>query len=76
LPLPRWITPEIRALHLQILKRVAATTLRARILAVADCDARKALARVRIPVLCLVAKHDRLIPRSAAQIMAFMRELS
>ena len=69
LVLGRWITPAIRQLHLQILKKVPPATLRARILAVADCDAREALQRVRVPVLCLVAKHDRLIPRSAARAL-------
>jgi len=69
LVLGRWITPNIRKLHLQILSLVPATTLRARLLAVADCDVRAALRRVRVPVLCLVAKHDRLIPRSAARVI-------
>lgn len=31
------------------------------------CDAREALRRVRVPILCLVPKHDRLIPRSAVR---------
>jgi pimeloyl-ACP methyl ester carboxylesterase len=64
-----WITPAIRELHLKILTLVPATTLRARILAVADCDARAALERVRLPILCLSAKHDRLIPRSATRVI-------
>jgi pimeloyl-[acyl-carrier protein] methyl ester esterase len=66
LVLGRWITPRVRELHLEILSKVPAKTLRARIEAVADCDVREALERVRAPILCLVAKHDRLIPRSAA----------
>jgi len=65
--LGRWITPAIRELHLKILSMVPAGTMHARILAVADCDAREALGRVRVPILCFVAKHDRLIPRSAAR---------
>jgi pimeloyl-ACP methyl ester carboxylesterase len=69
LVLGRWITPAIRELHLKILTTVPATTMRARILAVADCDARPSLARVRVPILCLVARHDRLIPRSAARVI-------
>jgi pimeloyl-[acyl-carrier protein] methyl ester esterase len=67
LVLGRWITPSIRELHLQILAKVPPATLRARIEAVADCDVREALGRVRVPILCLVALHDRLIPRSAAR---------
>jgi pimeloyl-ACP methyl ester carboxylesterase len=69
LVLGRWITPAIRELHLQILMKVPATTLRARILAVADCDVRQALRRVSVPIICLVPKHDRLIPRSAARVI-------
>jgi pimeloyl-ACP methyl ester carboxylesterase len=65
--LGRWITPAIRELHLKILSTVPPGTMHARILAVADCDAREALGRVRVPILCFVAKHDRLIPRSAAR---------
>ncbi len=67
LVLGRWITPAIRELHLKILRSVPAATLQARILAVADCDARAALERVRLPILCLAARHDRLIPRSATR---------
>jgi len=69
LVLGRWITPAIRDLHLQILMKVPATTLQARILAVADCDARQALRQVSVPILCLVPKYDRLIPRSAARVI-------
>jgi pimeloyl-ACP methyl ester carboxylesterase len=67
LVLGRWITPAIRQLHQKIISSVPAATLRARLGAVVDCDAREALARIRVPILCLVAKRDRLIPRSAAR---------
>jgi pimeloyl-ACP methyl ester carboxylesterase len=69
LVLGRWITPAIRELHLKILSKVPPATLRARIEAVADCDVRAALGRVRVPIMCLVPKHDRLIPRSAARVI-------
>src|SRR3569833_1439724 len=69
LVLGRWITPAIRELHLQILMKVPATTMQARILAVADCDARQALRQESVPILCLVPKHDRLIPGSAARVI-------
>jgi pimeloyl-[acyl-carrier protein] methyl ester esterase len=69
LVLGRWITPAIRQLHQQIISSVPPATLRARLGAVVDCDAREALARVSVPILCLVAKHDRLIPRSAARVI-------
>jgi pimeloyl-ACP methyl ester carboxylesterase len=65
LVLGRWITPALRELHQNILARVPATTMRHRLEAVADCDEHQALSRIRVPILCLAAKHDRLIPRSA-----------
>lgn len=69
LVLGRWITPAIRELHQRILSRVPAATLRARLLAVADCDAQESLARVSVPILCLVGAHDRLIPKSASHLI-------
>jgi len=66
LVLGRWMTPAIRDLHQDILARVPATTLRRRLEAVADCDERAALSRIRVPIVCLVPKHDRLVPRSAS----------
>ena len=69
LVLGRWITPAIRELHMRILRSVPAATMQARILAVADCDAREALERVRLPILCLAARHDRLIPRAATRVI-------
>lgn len=69
LVLGRRITPAIRELHLKILMQVPATTMQRRILAVADCDARQALERVRVPIICLVPKHDRLIPQSALHVI-------
>ena len=70
LVLGRWITPAIRELHLRIISKVPATTMRARLEAVADCDVRETLGRVSVPILCLVAKHDRLVPRTAAREIA------
>jgi len=69
LVLGRWITPAIRELHQKILSSVPAKTIRSRLEAVADCDVRAALASVRLPILCLVATHDRLIPRAAARLI-------
>ena len=65
LVLGRWITPSIRELHQKILARLPPATVRQRLEAVADCDVRAALTRVGVPVLCLAARHDRLVPRSA-----------
>src|SRR5579862_2510934 len=64
-----WITPAIRELHQKILHSVPAKTLRGRLEAVADCDVREALAGLRLPIMCLVATHDRLIPRAAARLL-------
>jgi pimeloyl-ACP methyl ester carboxylesterase len=69
LVLGRWITPAIRELHQKILASVPAKTIRSRLEAVADCDVREALASVRLPIICLVARHDRLIPRAAARLL-------
>jgi pimeloyl-ACP methyl ester carboxylesterase len=69
LVLGRWITPSIRELHQRILASVPAKTMRSRIEAVADCDVREALASIRLPTLCLVARHDRLIPKAAARLI-------
>jgi pimeloyl-ACP methyl ester carboxylesterase len=67
LVLGRWITPALRELHQHILARVPAATIRRRLEAVADCDLREALARIRVRMMCFVAEQDRLIPRSAAR---------
>jgi pimeloyl-ACP methyl ester carboxylesterase len=69
LVLGRWITPAIRELHQKVLASVPAKTIRSRLEAVADCDVREALASIRVPILCLVAKHDRLIPKAAARLI-------
>jgi pimeloyl-ACP methyl ester carboxylesterase len=69
LVLGRWITPAIRELHQRILASVPAKTIRSRLEAVADCDVRAALASIHLPILCLVATHDRLIPRAAARLI-------
>jgi pimeloyl-ACP methyl ester carboxylesterase len=69
LVLGRWITPPIRELHQRILSSVPARTIRSRIEAVADCDVREALASIRLPIMCLVARHDRLIPKAAARLI-------
>jgi pimeloyl-ACP methyl ester carboxylesterase len=69
LVLGRWITPSIRELHQRILASVPAKTMRSRIEAVADCDVREALASIRLPTLCLIARHDRLIPKAAARLI-------
>jgi hypothetical protein len=69
LVLGRWITPVVRQLHQTILSMVPAATMRKRLEAVADCDVREALTRVRLPMTCLLPSHDRLVPRSATRLI-------
>jgi pimeloyl-ACP methyl ester carboxylesterase len=67
LVLGRFSAPAVRVLHQQILMRLPAATLRSRLKAVIACDVRAALKSVRVPVLGLTARHDRLIPRAATR---------
>jgi pimeloyl-ACP methyl ester carboxylesterase len=67
--LGRWITPAVRELHEKILSMAPAATMRKRLEAVADCDVREALGRVRVPIVCLLPSHDRLVPRAAARLI-------
>jgi pimeloyl-[acyl-carrier protein] methyl ester esterase len=62
-------TPALRKLHQQTLARLPATTVRERLRAILECDVSATLANVHVPVLCLTAKHDRLIPNAAAQLI-------
>ena len=64
-------TPALRNLHQQTLARLPATTVRERLRAILECDVSAALADVHVPVLCLTAKHDRLIPNAAAQLIHY-----
>ncbi|MCE9638439.1 MAG: alpha/beta hydrolase [Planctomycetes bacterium] len=59
---PRALRDELR----RALSRIDPTTLRARLRAVIDVDVSAELARVRVPVLCLRATRDRVVPRAAA----------
>ncbi len=62
-------TQPIMDLHERVMSTVSPRALRARLLAVADVDAAAALARVRVPILYLRATHDRLVPRSAGELV-------
>ena len=50
------------------------TTVRERLRAILECDVSAALANVHVPLLCLTAKDDRLIPNAAAQLIRRQRE--
>jgi sigma-B regulation protein RsbQ len=67
--LGHWATPALRDLHRDIQTKLPPEMIRARLRTVMDCDVRDALRSVRVPVLCLTARHDRLIPKSAARLI-------
>jgi pimeloyl-ACP methyl ester carboxylesterase len=62
-------TPALRTLHRQTLTRLPATTIRERLHAILECDVSAALEKVAVPVLCLTARHDRLIPNAATHLI-------
>ena len=71
-PLARFFTPALASALALALKPVLSTVLRARLRAVTSIDATPALAAVTVPILCLHASHDRLVPTSStAEIAAF-----
>jgi pimeloyl-[acyl-carrier protein] methyl ester esterase len=67
--LGKFATPELLKLYQQTLARLPPTTVRKRLRAILECDVTVALANVRVPVLCLTAKHDRLILNAAAHLI-------
>lgn len=64
--LGHWSTPALRCELRDALDTVAPAVLRARAEAAMRVDVRDRLARIRVPALCLRAKHDRLL-RPGAQ---------
>jgi pimeloyl-ACP methyl ester carboxylesterase len=58
-------TPALRRAHEQAMAKVSATALRARVSAILAADCGALLRRVRVPMLYLQARADRLVPRSA-----------
>lgn len=63
--LGRWATPALRDALRKALAQVTVPVLRARLRAVLDVDARAALPDIAVPMLCLQASHDRLLPARA-----------
>lgn len=68
--LGHWSTPELRDRLRQALSEVAPHVLAARARAALAVDLLRAGRAVRRPVLCLRARSDRLVPKSAAQELA------
>jgi pimeloyl-ACP methyl ester carboxylesterase len=58
-------TPELHRQHERAMAKVSAQVLRARVSAILAVDCSPLLRRIEVPVLCLLAKADRLVPRSA-----------
>ncbi len=63
--LGRWATPALRAAVSAALAGVRAPVLRERLAAVLGADARAHAVAIRVPVLCLRASNDRLLPARA-----------
>lgn len=63
-------TPALRAALDQAVARVAPAVMRARLKAVMDADQTAAFAGVRMPLLYLQARHDRVVPPAAAALVA------
>jgi pimeloyl-ACP methyl ester carboxylesterase len=78
--LGRWSTPALRRELHDALDTVAPAVLRARAEAAMRGDVRGCLARIRVPVLCLRATHDRLLRPGAQRALraglADMREVA
>lgn len=65
--LGRWSTADLRAATARAMAQVSAQALRARLRAVVQVDVSAQLRATRVPVLDLRARHDRLVPPSAAR---------
>lgn len=63
-------TPALRAALDQAVARVAPAVMRTRLKAVMGADQSAAFAGVRMPVLYLQARHDRVVPPAAAALVA------
>ncbi len=68
--LGRFATPQLLASLRRALSQVSATALQARVRAIMTVDVSTQLAAVRVPVLYLQARHDRVVPHSAAKAIA------
>ncbi|MET0935799.1 MAG: alpha/beta hydrolase [Luteibacter sp.] len=58
--------PALRDAFVQAVGTMASATMQARVRAVLDIDVSDAFAKVGVPILCLRAKRDLLVPRSAS----------
>lgn len=68
--LGRWTTPALRAEFAQVLAKVDADVLTERLVACLHVDVTTLLPEIRVPLLYLRARADRLVPAAAADIVA------
>jgi len=68
--LGRFSTPSIHRALLQALAGVSSRALRARVRAVLGVNVASLLSRVRVPVLCLRATEDRVVPAAASRMVS------
>jgi pimeloyl-ACP methyl ester carboxylesterase len=66
-------TPELRRAHAQAMSRVSPLALRARVAAILAVDYRSQLRGIKVPMLYLRARDDRLIPASAGRAIQELR---
>ena len=66
-------TPELRRAHADSMSKVSRETIHARVAAVLAVDNRPLLARIKVPMIYLRAKADRLIPLAAGRAIVDLR---
>jgi pimeloyl-ACP methyl ester carboxylesterase len=66
----RFVTPRLRQMHAQILRRVSPRALAARLGAIASIDVQTKLRNIELPALYLRASEDRLVPKSAGTLFS------
>lgn len=64
-----WATPERSAQLSRVMTKVSPAATRTRLREIGTVDASAALAGIRVRILYLRATHDRLVPRSAAELI-------
>lgn len=68
--LGRWSTPALRAQFARVLAEVAPEVLAERLVASLHADVTALLPEIRVPLLYLRGRADRLLPRTAADVVA------
>ncbi len=68
--LTNYATPELIRQLKQALAVVSTDVLRARLRSILEVDVTDAMRRIRVPILCLRAKKDFLVPQSASNLIA------